>query len=106
MLNIARNLAIDKIRSKEFSHISKTDSINTTVSTIVPDLYVEQRIKDHGLIEVLQHLSPEQKMVVHLIYFKGYTHSEVAKEFDIPLGTVKTRLRAAIIKLRKILNIH
>ena len=105
MLNIARNLAIDKTRSKEFSHISKTDSIDTSVPIVSSEMYVEQQIRDHGLIDLLKHLSPEQQMIVHLIYFKGYTHSEVAKEFDIPLGTVKTRLRAALIKLRKILNI-
>ncbi len=106
MLNIARNLAIDKTRSKEFSHNRKTDSINTSVPIVSSDMQVEQQIRDHGLINLLQHLSPEQKIIVHLIYFKGYTHSEVAKEFDIPLGTVKTRLRAALIKLRKILNIN
>ncbi|MEM8965952.1 MAG: sigma-70 family RNA polymerase sigma factor [Bacteroidota bacterium] len=105
MLNIARNLAIDKVRSKEFSYKSKTDSLENTVSTTSPDMYVEQRIKDHGLVNLLQHLSSEQQMIVDLIYFKGYTHLEIAKEFDIPLGTVKTRLRSALGKLRKILNI-
>lgn len=105
MLNITRNLAIDKLRSKEFTHSSKTDRLDNTVSSMSPTLYVEQQMKDHGLINLLHNLSPEQQMIVDLIYFKGYTHSEVAKEFDMPLGTVKTRLRAAIIKLRKLLNL-
>lgn len=105
MLNITRNLAIDKLRSKEFTYTGKTDRLDNTVSSVSPDLYVEQQMKDHGLINLLRHLSPEQQMIVDLIYFKGYTHSEVAKEFDMPLGTVKTRLRAALVKLRKLLDI-
>lgn len=105
MLNIARNLAIDKRRSKEFTYTDKTDRLDNIVSYAGPDMYVEQQMKDHGLINLLRHLSPEQQMIVDLIYFKGYTHSEVAKEFDMPLGTVKTRLRAALLKLRKLLHI-
>ena len=105
MLNITRNLAIDKLRSKEFTYTKKTDRLDTTVFSISPTMYVEQQMRDHGLINLLHHLSPEQQMIVDLIYFKGYTHSEVAEEFDMPLGTVKTRLRAALVKLRKLLNI-
>ena len=105
MLNITRNLAIDKLRSKEFRHNTKTDRLDNTVSSMSPTLYVEQQMKDHGLINLLHKLSPEQQMIVDLVYFKGYTHSEVAEEYDMPLGTVKTRLRAAIIKLRKLLNV-
>ena len=105
MLNITRNLAIDKLRSKEFTYSTKTDRLDNIVSSASPTLYVEQQMKDHGLINLLHTLSPEQQMIVDLIYFKGYTHSEVADEFDMPLGTVKTRLRAAIIKLRKLLNL-
>jgi len=105
MLNVTRNLAIDKKRSKEFSYKNKTDSLDITVSKITPSMYVEQKVKDHALVKLFQHLSPDQQMVIHLVYFKGYTHSEIAEEFNIPLGTVKTRLRAALMKLRKILNI-
>ncbi len=106
MLNLTRNLAIDKLRSKEFSYAQKTNRLDPNVSTTnLPTMYVEQQMKDHGLINLLKNLTPEQQMVVDLIYFKGYTHSEVAKEYDMPLGTVKTRLRSSITKLRKLLNI-
>lgn len=46
-------------------------------------------------------LNDDQKFIVEYIYFKGYTHSEVSEEFDIPLGTVKSRVRAAIQVLKK-----
>ena len=105
MMNITRNLAIDKLRSKEFSRAGKTDRLDNVVSSISPTLYVEQTITDPGLRNLLHNLSPEQQMIIDLVYFKGYTHSEVADEFDMPLGTVKTRLRAALIKLRKLMNV-
>lgn len=105
ILNIARNLSIDKLRSKEFSHKNKTDQLEDNVSLITPKTYVEQTIKDTGLRDLLHNLSAEQQMIINLIYFEGYTHTEVSEEFNIPLGTVKTRLRSALIKLRQLLNI-
>ena len=48
----------------------------------------------------------EYIQVIDLLYFKGYTHEEVAREFNIPLGTVKTRIRSAIIQLREKLAVN
>jgi RNA polymerase sigma factor (sigma-70 family) len=53
---------------------------------------------------LVQTLKPEQKSILELVYFKGYTHVEAAEELAIPLGTVKTRLRMALIELRKHFN--
>ena len=49
-------------------------------------------------------LEPEQKLLIDLAFFKGYTYSEIAEELNIPLGTVKTRIRKAINVLRSIYN--
>ena len=49
-------------------------------------------------------LKPEQRSIIDLAYFNGYTQDEISKEMGIPLGTVKTRMRAAIIELRKMLE--
>ena len=46
----------------------------------------------------------EQKEALQLAYFRGYTHRQIAETLDQPLGTVKTRIRLAMIKLRKILS--
>ena len=54
-----------------------------------------------GVKELVEHLNEEQKFIVDCIYFKGYTHTEVSEEFDIPLGTVKSRIRAAINVLKR-----
>ena len=46
-------------------------------------------------------LSPEYKDLIDLIYFQGYTQSEAAETLNIPLGTVKTRVRTAMVRLKE-----
>lgn len=105
MLNLARNQAIDKTRSKEISKSKKTTPIDHFVSTIEGRGSSKQNVDAIGLTDVLDKLSEDQKFVVTYLYLKGYTQSELAKEFDIPLGTVKTRLRMAMIALRTQLKV-
>ena len=105
LLNVARNQAIDKTRSREISQEKKTGGIANVVNKIDRADYSEQRIEDIGVTEILKELPEEQKFVVEYLYLKGYTQSELAEEFDIPLGTVKTRLRMAMQQLRTSLNI-
>jgi RNA polymerase sigma factor (sigma-70 family) len=66
---------------------------------------VEQGVDSIGVKDILTVLPEEQKFVVDHLYFKGYSQSELAEEFDIPLGTVKTRLRLAMKQLRSIVNV-
>lgn len=106
MLNLARNQAIDKTRSREMSNDKKTDDIDSFVSIVESQSSNRQSEDTIGLKEVLNSLSEEQKFVVTYLYLKGYTQSELAKEFDIPLGTVKTRLRMAMIELRTRLKVN
>lgn len=105
MIQIARNLAIDKSRSKETSKSKKTDDIDFLVGKIDRQENTEMEVDAIGLKEVLQKLPTEQQFIVSQLYLKGYTQSEVAEEFNIPLGTVKTRLRLAMNELRSLLSI-
>lgn len=105
MLNIARNQAIDKTRSKEISKGKKTDDIDNLVNRIDRNAYSELFVESIGLNEVLAGLPQDQKFVVEYLYLKGYTQSELAEEFAIPLGTIKTRLRMALIELRTLLKV-
>jgi RNA polymerase sigma-70 factor (ECF subfamily) len=57
-----------------------------------------------GIESALKKLKPEQMQLIQLAYFQGYTQEEIAEETGIPLGTVKTRIRAAIQVLR--LELH
>ncbi|MBD3748238.1 MAG: sigma-70 family RNA polymerase sigma factor [Sphingobacteriales bacterium] len=101
MVNVTRNLAIDKVRSKDFRNHSKNQDLENHVNTIDELRNSVYKPELLGVKDLLEKLKPEQKIIVDMIYFKGYTHVEVADELAIPLGTVKTRLRMGIIELRK-----
>ena len=100
MLNISRNLAIDKIRSLGHKSILKSEDISENV--YLPDNSFSEKNKPEyiGLKEMLDVLTKDEKFLIDLMYFKGYTQSEIAKEYDIPLGTIKSRVKAAVKKLR------
>ena len=100
MVNIARNMAIDKVRSKEFSQIRKNRPLSDSVSFGDFDNQATYNPETIGLKEMVRKLEPEYRQIIDLLFFGGYTQSEAAEKLNIPLGTVKTRSRAAILKLR------
>lgn len=104
MVNIARNLAIDKIRSKDFKNQAKNHELENNVTFIDEQRSTVYKPELVGIKEMVETLKPEQKSILDLVYFKGYTHIEAADELGVPLGTIKTRLRMAIIQLRKYFN--
>ncbi len=104
IINIARNLAIDKVRSKDYKNSTKNQDLENTVIQIDTNRSTSYNADTLGVKDLLEYLRPEQKVIVDLVYFKGYTHVEAAEELNIPLGTVKTRLRMGIITLRKYFN--
>ncbi len=106
MVNISRNLAIDKLRSKEMKKVGKTDTLETYVSGIERDHLNHLSIDGIGLKETLSSLRDEERFILEMVYFKGYTQSEISEEFDIPLGTVKTRLRMGLKNMRNVLQVE
>lgn len=104
MVNIARNLAIDKIRSKDFKNQTKNQELENNVTFIDEQRNTVYKPELLGVRDLVEQLKPEQKSILDLVYFKGYTHVEAADELGVPLGTIKTRLRAAITQLRKYFN--
>jgi RNA polymerase sigma-70 factor (ECF subfamily) len=104
MVNIARNLSIDKVRSKDFRNNSKNQDIENTVNFIDEQRSTAINPEIMGVKDLVDKLKPDQKSILDLVYFRGYTHVEAADELGIPLGTVKTRLRTAIITLRTFFN--
>jgi len=59
------------------------------------------RFDTMGLNKQVNILKPEHKISINMAYFSGFTQHEISKQLDVPLGTVKTRMRAAILELRK-----
>lgn len=105
MANIAKNLAIDYVRSKAHLNYTKTDDI-TELQTGVLDhqTYTVPNLETIGIKQLLSHLNSDQQEIINLIYFKGFTHVQAAEILNIPLGSIKTKLRLAILKLRKYFN--
>jgi RNA polymerase sigma factor (sigma-70 family) len=104
MVNIARNLAIDKIRSKDFKNQIKNQELENNVTFIDEQKNTVYNPELLGVKDLVETLKPEQRSIIELVYFKGYTHVEAAEELGVPLGTIKTRLRMAIMLLRKHFN--
>jgi RNA polymerase sigma factor (sigma-70 family) len=100
MLNIARNAAIDKTRSKGYKQSQRQVSLDGELSLAT----VRPGIDDFGLKTQIQKLKAEHRILIDLSYFQGYTHEQIAKALDIPLGTVKTRIRSALTQLRTLLS--
>jgi RNA polymerase sigma factor (sigma-70 family) len=100
MLNIARNASIDTLRSKGYQNSLKNQSIQENVDVLTPADVTLPGVDTIGLRKVLEKLKTEQRVLIELAYFKGYTHEEIAELEKIPLGTVKTRIRNALIQLR------
>jgi RNA polymerase sigma factor (sigma-70 family) len=103
MINITRNLTIDTLRSKSYKKSQKISSDEFIVSNMQDRNSSPERFDTLGLQKEVQKLKPDQKIIIDLAYFNGYTQEEISKEMRIPLGTVKTRMRSAISELRKLL---
>jgi len=104
MLNLTKNLTIDTLRSKGYKKQSKISKDENSVSNVPDGNVGAEKFDTIGLRKQLDNLKPEQRILIEMAYFSGYTQDEISRETGIPLGTVKTRMRSAIIELRKILQ--
>lgn len=106
LLNIARNAAIDKTRSKAFKNSKQNQNPAFFVDILEDNNNFSSKVDAIGIKKYIEVLEPICKMVIQLLFFKGYTQKETAEELDIPLGTVKTRNRICINKLREVLGVR
>jgi RNA polymerase sigma-70 factor (ECF subfamily) len=103
---LARSRAIDRLRSRasrkrreepfqEFAQFRSTEP--------GPDHEIEISQRRRRVVSALDTLPPEQREVIELAFFSGLTHTELATQLNQPLGTVKTRVRQGMIKIRELL---
>jgi RNA polymerase sigma factor (sigma-70 family) len=104
MINIARNAAIDKLRSKGEIMKGKIQTGDDIVNNLERGMKTEQSTDTIGLRKMVTSLKPEYQTIINLAYFKGFTLDEISKALAIPLGTVKTRMRSGIQQLRDVFN--
>jgi RNA polymerase sigma-70 factor, ECF subfamily len=95
---IARNRAVDTLRKRR-----PQTEITETIVSVEPDLAAES---DRGRVtdkvrSVLKEMAAPQRQALEMAYFEGYSHSEISAKTGEPLGTIKTRIRAGLMLLRK-----
>ena len=101
MSRIARNNAIDIKRLKSYQNLQNTESFDL-------EAHNHQDIRSNmahiDAETLIGNLDEKHRLVIDYVYLRGYTQSQTAEELQIPLGTVKTRLRNAILELRRTLR--
>ncbi|QKS70390.1 sigma-70 family RNA polymerase sigma factor [Paenalkalicoccus suaedae] len=101
LLTITRNTAIDYLRKQKRV---KSEEVHQEFDTADTQQSVEELVewKEQGdrLRQAMKHLKHEQQVIIEMFYFKGYSQRMIADEVDIPLGTVKGRIRLALKNLR------
>ena len=107
MLTIARSRAIDRLRSGRQESLLR-ESFEGFEENIRSEIDVEgtaASAEEHGKVrDALERLPVEQREVIELAYYGGLSHSEIALQLEQPLGTVKTRIRLGMMKLRDLLH--
>ncbi len=98
---IARNRAVDVLRKRR-----PQTEISETVVSVEPDLAGEA---DRGraaekVRAVLKEMPAQQRSALEMAYFEGYSHSEISEKTGEPLGTIKTRIRTGLMRLRRALE--
>lgn len=114
LFGIARNRSIDVLRRSKREHVEPLADEPWEQSTAVAHLIAEQDVAESASLAMQQkevraalaQLPPEQRDVIHWIYFQGRTRREIAQTEEIAFGTINTRARLALEKLRRALEAH
>ncbi|MEX2478346.1 MAG: sigma-70 family RNA polymerase sigma factor [Gracilimonas sp.] len=111
IVSLTRNKSIDRLRSKVYKE-QKKQSTSLDDEDVFHPLYSDESDPLENTIlterakivrDALNKISEKQRKVLQVAYFNGMSQSEISEEFDIPLGTVKTRMRDGMMKLREFL---
>jgi RNA polymerase sigma-70 factor (ECF subfamily) len=103
LIGIARNVAIDRVRKwnrqVQIAEPGELEDADTRLELLMPDDW-QDRERANGLKFAVEALPAEQRQVIELSYYGGMSQSEIAEQLSLPLGTVKTRMRLGMQKLR------
>jgi RNA polymerase sigma-70 factor (ECF subfamily) len=101
LATIARRTALDVVRSPKFARAAEIQNIEQAVYVADPEPSPETKALDQiEVSQLVRGLDPKLKRLIDLVYFQGYTQQEASEALELPLGTVKTRIRTALAQLR------
>jgi RNA polymerase sigma-70 factor (ECF subfamily) len=103
VLSVVRNRAIDAFRreaAKGSRDVSEEGIAERMPAPELTDTEVERRDEARQVRKALVSLPPDQRQVIELAYFGGFTHSQIADMLELPSGTVKGRMRLGLTKMR------
>lgn len=103
LVRITRNRAIDRLRSHRAHHRVEAH-LDLQGSVQTPESAAQRTESRRMVAKALRALSPGQRELIQTAYFEGLSQSELAVRFQLPLGTVKTRIRAGMKSLRQALD--
>ncbi len=106
VFTVARNLRIDKLRRQRFFEVELTEAAETEDERGGGHQRTLDGLDGARVSALVAELPAEQIQVVQLAYFEGLSHAEVGKALEVPLGTVKSRLRLALTKLRGAMGVQ
>ncbi|MEM6652349.1 MAG: sigma-70 family RNA polymerase sigma factor [Pseudomonadota bacterium] len=100
IFRIARNRRIDTLRRNNKPELDAEDPMLQPAPTETPDITVNRVQLEEKVRDVIETLPEEQLVLLKAAFYEGLSHSEIAKAFGLPLGTVKSRIRLAFMRLR------
>ena len=108
LFTIARNRALDVVRSAEHRRLDLLEETPVVAdeSAIAPDREASREERARDVRAAIEQLTPPQRQAVELAYYEGLSHSEIATRLAQPLGTVKSRIGQAMVRLREALRTH
>jgi RNA polymerase sigma-70 factor, ECF subfamily len=102
-LRLVRNLVIDHVRARGARDRAEQRATAPEIEIATPERPDDLAVRRERATELrtaLEGLPPEQRRAIEIAYFEGLSHTEIAAREDAPLGTVKTRIRDGVLKLR------
>ncbi len=108
LISILHHRTIDylrRVRRRSTIQEAPLEELELNESTAYPDAWdaAWQSVKSSQVRAALMKIPPEQRLVIELAYFQGWTHSEIAEGTQISLGTIKARMRLGLLHLKQIL---
>jgi RNA polymerase sigma-70 factor (ECF subfamily) len=108
LVRIARNRAIDRVRARRARPVTAPVDegvdrrlLDVAAPAPTPEGITRETEERRALQGALARLTPEQRVLIEEAFYRGYTQSELAERFKLPLGTVKTRIRTGMLAMRE-----